>query len=124
MVEHAVPFGSGEQVTLPGRAAPGSGPVITRPRVCEADEATTVVLPITAESITLKRAFLTVKTAAPVLTVIVVPLSLARSLPPKLPLPLSVRVTDAVLPAPKLGTMPRTLIHFAFPEGHLPSILN
>ncbi len=60
----------------------GSGPVSTRPRVCAADEATTVVLPTTTESITLKLAFLIENVAAPVFTVMVDPLSVARLEPP------------------------------------------
>ena len=44
MVAQALPLASGEHVTFPGSAAVGLGPVRTKPRVCAADEATTVVL--------------------------------------------------------------------------------
>src|SRR5689334_21496783 len=94
-VAHIVPPASGRHVTLPGRAAVGSGPVNTNPRLGSDEDATTFVEPMVTVSTKLKLAFLMVKVAAPVVTVIVGPLSLARSAPPKLPLP-SVRVTVAV----------------------------
>src|SRR5262245_59153 len=71
----------------------------------------------------LKFAFLMVKVAAPVATVIVAPLSVARLEPPKLPLPLC-NVTVAVPPAFRVETIPQTLTHLKFPSGHRPSTRN
>ena len=138
----AVPLGSGEHVTFPGRVAVALGPIRTSPRVCAVEEVTTVVPPTTTESITLKLAFFTLNVAAPVLTVIVTPLSVARLAPPypehvvsvpfgrevdpqdMFAVPALLRVVDTVDPAVRDGTIPQALTHFAFPSGHRPNMRN
>ena len=111
------------QVTLPGYAAAGFGPMRTSPRFGDVEESNTETPPTEAESITLKLADLTLKVAAPVFTVIG-PAPLARGVPPKSPLPVSVSVTVAVVPAPREGMIPQTLTHFARPDGHFSIIRN
>ena len=112
------------QVTLAGNAAVGLGPMRIKPRLGSVDEPTTVVAPITTESIPLKFAFLMVKLAAPVDTVIVAPLSVARFEPPKLPLPESTRAAVAVPPAVIVGMTPQTFTHLKCPSGQVPNTRN
>src|SRR5438128_1904701 len=48
----------------------------------------------------------------------------AKSDPPKLPIPELVRVTVAVLPALRLASIPQTSTHLALPLGHAPRMRN
>src|SRR3989344_212693 len=111
-------------VQVPQEVWPGAGPVITKPWDVPG---ATMVLPLTtAESTTLKLAFLTIKVALPVLMVMVGPLSVARLEPPKLPPPLVALVKAMPVFCPPAATSAKvsTNTHLAFPEGQRPRILN